>query len=154
MKRKIFIVLALTLALLMVVAGCGTTANPQTSPAASSAAAASSSPAASSAASSPAASGEKKKLVFEYVMMSMDNQYCLQQKAGVEMKAKELGITVNIDAPKSSEGAAEQLAFIETALARGVDGVLIMQSSSEGLLTGVNKCQDANVSDDQPRPAL
>ncbi len=61
------------------------------------------------------------------------------------MKAEELGIDVIVQAPQSSEGAAEQLAFVETFLAQGVDGILIMQSSSEGLLTGVKKAQDAGV---------
>lgn len=91
------------------------------------------------------ASDEDKKLTFGYVMMTMNNEYCLQQKKGIEMKAEELGIDVIVQAPQSSEGAAEQLAFVETFLAQGVDGILIMQSSSEGLLTGVKKAQDAGV---------
>ena len=140
MKNKFIVLVAFALVICLVFIGCA----PQET-AGDTSASESVSASESKSSSSEEASATTTDLTFGYIMMSMENEFCIQQKEGVEMKAKELGIDIVVQAPQSHEAAAEQLAFMETFLAQGVDGILIMQSSSEGLLTGVRKAQEAGV---------
>jgi len=89
--------------------------------------------------------GDEKELVFAYIMSDAANEYSVQQKEGVEAKAKELGVTVDIQSPTTSEGSEEQVGFIETAIARKVDGIFIFPNSVEGLYTAVQKAQESGI---------
>lgn len=130
MKKKLIVMIILTLAVF--VTGCSskgkdTTSSPDT-------------------ANSPStANSPKKEITIGFIPTTLNSAFYQTMKKGFEMKAKELGVKLNIQAGAANISAEEQLQYVETMLASGVDAIAIVPSSDAGLLSAIKKAQAANI---------
>ena len=80
-----------------------------------------------------------------FVGMTLNNEYHITLANGAQEKAKELGVKMDVQAGDQHASAAAQLTIIENMLSNGVDGIIIVPSSSEGLEAALKKCKEAGV---------
>ena len=94
---------------------------------------------------SSAANAAKKEIVIGFVPMTMNNEYFITMVNGARQKAKDLGVQLDVQAADQHASAAAQLTIIENMITAGVDGICIVPSSSEGLVSALERCKKANV---------
>lgn len=80
-----------------------------------------------------------------FVPMTLNNEYFITMVNGAKQKAAELGIELTVQAGEQHANAAEQLQIIENMITSGVDAICIVPSSSEGLVTGLKRCEEAGI---------
>ncbi|QTQ13987.1 sugar ABC transporter substrate-binding protein [Treponema parvum] len=80
-----------------------------------------------------------------FVGMTMNNEYHITLAKGAIAESKKLGIKVDVQAGKQHSSADEQLAIIENMIANGVNGILLVPSSSEGLEAALRQCKEKNI---------
>jgi len=120
MKKLLSTLLVLVLALSLVLGGC---AKEEEQPAAK----------------------EEKEITIGFVPMTLNNEYFITMVNGAQQKADELGIKLDVQAADQHASAAAQLTIVENMITSGVDGICIVPSSSEGLLTALKKCKEAGI---------
>lgn len=132
MKRSIALFLALGMIFL---AGCsGTTSSAPPAPAPG-----------SSSEAAPDAAPDNSDITVGFVGMTLNNEFHITVANGAREKAKELGINIDVQAGDQHASAAAQLAIIENMIANGVNGIVLVPSSSEGLETALRKCKEAGI---------
>lgn len=94
---------------------------------------------------SGSAEGEKGDKTIALVAMSLNSEFTQTLIAGVQQEADAKGINVEIQGGEKFASADKQLALIENYISQGVDGILIIPSSSEGLITSLEKVKDAGI---------
>ncbi len=87
----------------------------------------------------------KEKIVIGFVPMTLNNEYFITMVNGARQKAKELGVDLEVQAADQHASAAAQLTIIENMITAGVDGICIVPSSSEGLVSALERCKASNV---------
>lgn len=92
---------------------------------------------------SPLALASDMKIGF--VPMTLSNQYFITMVNGAKEKAEELGIELNVQAPRTHASAQNQLRIIENMITRNVDAICLVPSSSEGLVAALGKAQRAGI---------
>lgn len=80
-----------------------------------------------------------------FIPMTLNNEYFITMVNGAQKKADELGIELTVQAGQQHANAAEQLQIIENMITSGVDAICIVPSSSEGLVAGLKKCEEAGI---------
>lgn len=80
-----------------------------------------------------------------FVGMTLNNEYHITLANGAKSAAEGFGVSIDVQAGDQHASAAAQLTIIENMLANGVDGIIIVPSSSEGLETALKKCKDAGI---------
>jgi ribose transport system substrate-binding protein len=88
---------------------------------------------------------EAEDLVIGFVPMTLNNEYFITMVNGAQQKADELGIQLDIQAADQHASAAAQLTIVENMITSGVDGICIVPSSSEGLATALQRCEEAGI---------
>ena len=88
---------------------------------------------------------EEKVITIGFVPMTLNNEYFITMVNGAQQKADELGIKLDVQAADQHASAAAQLTIVENMITSGVDGICIVPSSSEGLLTALKKCKEAGI---------
>ena len=91
---------------------------------------------------SGAANGGK---TIAFIPTTLNNEFYIIMKKGIELKAEELGYEVSTQAGQTATNAEEQLQFVETAIASQVDGIIVVPSNSEGLIQALAKAQAAGI---------
>ncbi|NCD32119.1 MAG: sugar ABC transporter substrate-binding protein [Spartobacteria bacterium] len=91
------------------------------------------------------AKAAKKDIVIGFVPMTMNNEYFITMVNGAKQKAKEMGVQLDVQAADQHASAAAQLTIVENMITAGVDGICIVPSSSEGLVSALERCKSANV---------
>lgn len=143
MKKVLALVLVLVFAM-VTMAGCGTSQSAASGDSSAAAAATvASSTAESSASTAPVKANSDINIGF--VGMTLNNEYHVTLANGAKEKAKELGVNIDVQAGDQHASAAAQLTIIENMIANGVDGIIIVPSSSEGLETALTKCKNAGI---------
>lgn len=84
--------------------------------------------------STPAASNEGKYAV---ILKNQATDFWITMKEGIEAKAKELGVAVDIYYAASEEDVEGQLSILENLLGKGYDAIGIAPLSSTNLISGV-----------------
>lgn len=141
--KKVLVTLLTALLTASMVTGC-TGGQSSASPAAS----ASQAPSAATESTAPATSTatiENKDITIGFVGMTLNNEYHITVANGAREKAAELGVNIDVQAGDQHASAAAQLTIIENMIANGVDGIVIVPSSSEGLETALRKCKEAGI---------
>ncbi|MEM1484598.1 D-allose transporter substrate-binding protein [Oscillospiraceae bacterium PP1C4] len=131
MKKRILsaiLVLAMTAGLF---SGCSTGKGTASSSAPESKASTPSEAPASSAASEPAASGEAEYAV---ILKTQASDFWVKMKDGVEAKAKELGVKVDVYAAQSEEDTEGQLKIFENCLTKNYKAVGVAPLSPVNLI--------------------
>ncbi len=80
-----------------------------------------------------------------FVGMTMNNEYHITLANGAVVEGKKLGVKVEVQAGDQHSSAAQQLTIIENMIANGVDGILLVPSSSDGLESALKQCKEANI---------
>ncbi len=73
------------------------------------------------------------------------NPYFVKMKEGAEAKAKELGVSLKAYAGKIDGDNESQVAAIESCIADGVKGILLVPSDSKAIVDSVKKARDAGI---------
>ncbi len=73
------------------------------------------------------------------------NPFYVAMKEGAIQKAEELGVTLNTYAGRIDGDSESQIAAIETCIANGVDGILLVPSDTRGIVSTVRQAQDAGI---------
>lgn len=143
MKKTLALLLSGLVA--MTIAGCGST--PAPAPAESAPASGGAAPASEAAPESAGENAAKapSDITLGFVGMTLNNEYHITVANGAREKAKELGVNIDVQAGDQHASAAAQLTIVENMIANGVDGIVIVPSSSEGLETALKKCKEAGI---------
>lgn len=86
-----------------------------------------------------------KKTVIGFVPMTLNNEYFITMVNGAKQKAEELGVKLDVQAADQHASAAAQLMIVENMITAGVDGICIVPSSSEGLVSALERCEEAKI---------
>ena len=73
------------------------------------------------------------------------NPFFVKMKEGATAKAEELGITLKSYAGKIDGDNETQVAAIETCIADGVKGILLVPSDTKAIVPTVQKARDAGI---------
>lgn len=144
MKKTLTIAIVCCICIAMLLSGCS-----QSAPAQSSAAqqpSESSAPASSSAQPSESSSEPAKTdITIGFIPMTLNNEYFVTMVNGAKLKAKELGVKLEVQAGDSHSSAEAQLEIVENMITAGVDAICIVPSSSEGLIAALKKCEENKI---------
>lgn len=80
-----------------------------------------------------------------FVGMTMNNEYHITLANGAIVEGEKLGIKVDAQAGDQHSSADQQLTIIENMIGNGVDGILLVPSSSEGLESALRQCKEKNI---------
>lgn len=116
MKKRMLLVLGLVLIAALVMTGCG-----------------------------PSNQGGDKEITIGFVGMTLNNEFHVAVANGAKLKAKELGVNIDVQAGDQHASADAQLQIIENFIENNVDGLIIVPSAPEGLLAALNKAKAKNI---------
>ncbi|NLU53682.1 MAG: sugar ABC transporter substrate-binding protein [Clostridiaceae bacterium] len=134
MKKTFAIVLALVLCLTALMAGCGKTEQPATTPG-------NSEPATSQ---QPAQSGSQK-IKIGVSISNFDDTFLMYMKDGMDEYAKSLGGEVEVTYVDAKEDSAKQLAQVENFISQGVSAIVVVPVNTEATEPITNACQSAKI---------
>ena len=118
MKRKILsIVLALTVVIGIVFAGCGSKTDDK-----------------KTTDGSGSSSGTAE---YAIILKPLSNDFWANMKAGIEKEAKELGVTVDIFAAQSEDDTEGQLKILENCISKGYKAIGVAPISPTNLINGI-----------------
>jgi ribose transport system substrate-binding protein len=87
-----------------------------------------------------------KQVRVEMVMASLDNDFYLAQKEGIEAEAaRQENADVQVSAGRERASTEEVIGLIETALAQGVDAIAVNGSDTKPLLPALRRVVDEGV---------
>jgi simple sugar transport system substrate-binding protein len=78
------------------------------------------------------------------VIVKLEHPWFDDMKIGIDQAAKELGVNAYMVAPAEAD-AAQQVALIETAIARGVDAICVVPNDPAALEPVLKKAQNAGI---------
>lgn len=80
-----------------------------------------------------------------FVGMTLNNEYHIILANAVQKSAKAAGINVEIQAGSEHASVEEQLQIIENYIEEGVDGIILVPASSEGLVSALQEAKKADI---------
>jgi ribose transport system substrate-binding protein len=91
----------------------------------------------------PVQGSEAYRLAFMQVFPS--NAFWQILREGVEQRAEENGVTVDVIALPDASGVAEQVAQMEDAVTQGYDGIIMGTIDAAGIVTGIQAANNAGI---------
>jgi ribose transport system substrate-binding protein len=88
---------------------------------------------------------KKDKYRMVFIVKSLDNPFWDMMIAGAKNAAKDLGIEIEGLGPMKPFNVEEQIRFIEDAITKGVDAVIVVPADSRGILPGIEKARKAGL---------
>ena len=133
MKKLFAILLALTMVVGLV--ACGSA--PAPAPAA---------PAAEPAAEPAApAAGDYSGKTIGFCGMTMNNEYHIVVANAAKAEADAKGVNILVQAGSEHASVEEQIAILENYISQGVDGIILVPTSSDGLYNPLKECKEAGI---------
>ena len=80
-----------------------------------------------------------------YIVKAMTDQFWVDMREGAEKTAKELGITVDFQAPEKETDVEKQIQYVENAIASGYDAIILSAADSKALNPAIVKANKANI---------
>ena len=77
--------------------------------------------------------------------MTLNNEYHIIVANAVQQSCKALGMKVEIQAGSQHQSVEEQLTIIENYISQGVDGIILVPAASEGLVSALQECKNADI---------
>ena len=138
MKEKSLLLLCLMLVVALLVVGCNGKTDPDTTEPVGS-------PDEQETGTEETPGKELADITLGFVGMTLNNEFHITLANGARAKAAELGVAIDVQAGDQHASADAQLQIVENFLQNNVDGLLIVPSSSEGLISALQKAKDAGV---------
>lgn len=82
-------------------------------------------------------------LTFEVLVFDTTNPFIATMGRAAETKGEEMGITVNVR--NGETDIAVQVSQIQTAIANGVDGIIVQGIDPDGIVPAINQAADAGI---------
>jgi ribose transport system substrate-binding protein len=92
----------------------------------------------------PAAAKATGKEEYVLVAVSVGNAYWIDARDGSQDAARDLGVEVQFTGPQGSD-VKQQVDSIETAIARGVKGIIVVPAEPEALVPSINRAIEAGI---------
>lgn len=92
-----------------------------------------------------AAPEDYSDLYIGFVGMTLNNEFHIVLANAAQQEAEKYGIKLEIQAGATHASSDTQLAIVENYISQGVDGILLVPSSSEGLVAAIQACAEANI---------
>ena len=86
-----------------------------------------------------------KDLYLGFVGMTLNNEFHIVLANAAQQEADKLGVKIEVQAGATHASSDTQLAIVENYISQGVDGILLVPSSSEGLVAAIQACAEANI---------
>lgn len=86
-----------------------------------------------------------KDLYLGFVGMTLNNEFHIVLANAAQKEADKLGVKIEVQAGATHASSDTQLAIVENYISQGVDGILLVPSSSEGLVAAIQACAEANI---------
>jgi ribose transport system substrate-binding protein len=83
------------------------------------------------------------KMVF--IVKSMDNPFWDSMIEGANQAAKDLNLEIESLAPIKPYNVEEQLRFMEDAITKGVDAIIVVPADGQGIIPGIEKANAAGI---------
>ena len=87
----------------------------------------------------------KDTLKMVYIVKTADNPYWESMIQGAEEAGKVLNIEIEGLAPITPYSVEEQIRFMEDAITKGVDAIIIVPADSQGIVPGIEKANEAGI---------
>lgn len=148
MMKKSSLVICLLLAISLMIMGCSGQAAPTTAKTEQKTEAKTDAPVVETEApvdETEAPVKDLKDIKLGFVGMTLNNEFHITLANGAKAKAEEMGVSIDVQAGDQHASADAQLQIVENYLQNNVDGLLIVPSSSEGLITALQKAKEAGV---------
>ena len=88
---------------------------------------------------------DNSDITIGFIPMNLNNEFYVYMENGARKAAEELGVNITVQGSMSGSDVASQLEFIENMIASGVSAIVISPAGSDGLTTGLQKCQEAGI---------
>lgn len=88
---------------------------------------------------------DKGDIKIAYIVKAMSDQFWIDMKAGADATAKELGITVDFQAPEKETDVEQQIQYVENAITSGYDAIILSAGDSKALNPSIVKANEANI---------
>lgn len=85
------------------------------------------------------------KYTIGFCGMTLNNEYHIILANAVSQACKALGMKVEIQAGSEHASVEEQLTIIENYISQGVDGIILVPAASEGLVSALQDCKNADI---------
>lgn len=95
-----------------------------------------------SAATTDKASGDIK---IAYIVKALTDQFWIDMQDGAAATAKELGITVDFQAPEKETDVETQIQYVENAITSGYDAIILSAADSKALNPSIVKANEAGI---------
>lgn len=80
-----------------------------------------------------------------YIVKAMSDQFWIDMKEGADQTAKDLGITVDFQAPEKETDVEVQIQYVENAITSGYDAIVLSAADSKALNPAIVKANEANI---------
>ena len=94
-------------------------------------------------AEAPAADYSDKTIGF--CGMTMNNEYHIVVANAAKAEADAKGVNILVQAGSEHASVEEQIAILENYISQGVDGIILVPTSSEGLYNPLKECKEAGI---------
>lgn len=88
---------------------------------------------------------QEKKYRMIFIVKSLDNPFWDMMIDGAKTAAKDLGIEIQGLGPVKPFSVEEQIRFIEDAITKGMDAVVVVPADSRGIIPGIEKARKAGL---------
>lgn len=98
-----------------------------------------------SAAGGAEASGDSKDVKIAYIVKAKSDEFWTTMEKGALAYAEEKGIQVDFQAPEKETDVEKQVQFVENAVIKGYDAIILSAADSKSLAPAVAKANAANI---------
>ncbi|MDO4478398.1 MAG: sugar ABC transporter substrate-binding protein [Lachnospiraceae bacterium] len=89
--------------------------------------------------------GDYSQFTVGFCGMTLNNEYHIIVANAVKKSCEAIGMGVEVQAGAEHASVEEQLVIIENYIAEGVDGIILVPASSQGLISALMDCEAAGI---------
>lgn len=89
--------------------------------------------------------GGESEITLGFCGMTMNNEYHIVVANGAKAEAEAQGVNILIQAGSEHASVDEQIAILENYISEGVDGIILVPTSSDGLYNPLKECKEKGI---------
>ena len=98
-----------------------------------------------SSAAADSSSGGGDKIEIAYIVKAKSDAFWTSMEDGAMKYADEVGVKVDFQAPEKETDVEKQVQFVENAVIKGYDAIILSAADSNALAPAIKKANDANI---------